>query len=119
MRQLTRIPFSLTMSIGFCLLFLGTLVQVHAQGEDIFGIERKLKPSRKAKSNLGNGARNFIEALSIEFSAGGAQYQLTNQFILQDPSQFPVVLDRSAPFQPSFTSLIQRLIFCRIHHKPF
>ncbi|MGY6558143.1 MAG: hypothetical protein ACXIT9_02560 [Nitritalea sp.] len=104
MRQPSRVSFPLIVITGFCLFFLGTTARVHAQGEDIFGIERKLKPSRKAKSNLGNGARNFIEALSIEFSAGGAQYQLSNQFHLQNPSQFPVILDRFAPFQPSFTS---------------
>ncbi len=61
-----------------------------SQGDDIFGIDRKLN-SRKSENELGNIFRNMVSNISFEISGGAAYHRNYMIFNSDSPSKYPVI----------------------------
>ncbi len=76
---------------GFFLTVLSfcSALEVYAQDEDIFGIERKIR-GRKSESDLGNVFRNMVSNFSFELGTGGIYSRNNLLFNSNNPSQYPI-----------------------------
>lgn len=96
-----RKPF-IWISLGF---FLATTFGALAQGDDIFGIDRKLRgSSRKSESDLGNVFRNAIGSFSFEAAVGSGLHSNALTFHSQTPSEYANITSILTDNSPDFSA---------------